>query len=746
MAQARAVTLVGVAGVGKSRLALQVARNRRRAFADGVRFVDVSALRDGKLLPLCVAEALQIVDQSARDQVDVIADFLLDQQLLLVFDNCEHLVDACAALINALLRLNIHLSVLTTSRQPLGVTGERIFLVPPLTMPDQNPGGAALPAAAMESPGLVLFAERAAAVADFTLTEENWSTVAQVCRRLDGLPLAIEMAAVRIRVLSAAQILQRLDDRFHLLAAVDRAAHPRHRTLEAALDWSHDLCSVRERALWARSSVFVGTFSLDAIEQVCTGEDLPRETVMDTVTGLVDKSILTKEEHSGHVRYRLLDTLAHYGRERLQESGEQQSLARRHRDWCLHLCEQVDAESFGPDLLLWAQRVRREDSNLRAALDFSLSTPGEIETGLRMLTALRVYWVMCGHPVEGRHWLEQALALATEPTTARGEILYVLGVLRSSHGKGEAAVRILRELQALAEQLDDDFLKFQSVVYLGANALERGDFASAVALEQRALAIGRNISEAEMAPCWLLLTFAQTANGDLDQAAAYGEQLLQSCVARGDQTQGSWAQVALALVDFGKGERTSATMRTREALQVERKFGDAIGAVLAMMIMSWMAVEEGNHERAAVLVGATQNIARIFGLYGFGAWRPVMDVYEAKAREALGEDAFQAVVARGLAFDFDQAIDYALGTTVAPASAGEHSDQAASPLTRREEQVAELVTQGMSNREIAATLVISQRTAESHVQRMLVKLGFISRAQLAGWFAAQHSRSRPPAG
>jgi non-specific serine/threonine protein kinase len=678
--------------------------------------------------------------------VEVVTNFLRDRRMLLVFDNCEHVVDACAKLIDRVLRVDTGVRILATSRQRLGVTGEHVWSVPALPVPDADvqepdkPGSAVL----TEYPGVALFAERAAAVSGFSLTRENWPNVARLCRRLDGLPLAIELAAVRIRVLSVGEILQRLDDRFELLEGIDRAAPSRHRTLGAAVEGSYELCSPQERLLWARACVFAGRFDLDAAEGVCSGEGLPAGRVLDAVSGLVDKSILVREEQLGVVRFRLLDTLARYGRERLREAGEEEALARRHRDWYLELAERMEAEWFSPGQLDWSRRMRREHANLQVALTYCLTTPRESQAALRLAAAVVFYWSTSGIITEARLWLDRALALDTSPTHARARALQALGLITSIQGDNTTGYPALRECGDLARRFDDPFLGAYALGTLATVAM-RGDLDEAVEFADEALACPQYANEPHRCQAFLALTMVRTLRGEHDLAIAASGQIRRCSEACGECSYLSWALVTRAFADFGKGDRASAAGHAREALKIKREFGDTVGIGLAVMILTWTTLAAGDLERGTVLLGARRRLLQSYDLSGgVVPWDALTEQYTAEAQEGLGQTTFQRAVARGLEFDLDRTVEYALGTGDEPAAVSvpeEGGAEEESPLTQRENQVAELVARGMSNKRIADHLVIAQRTAEGHVEHILTKLGFTSRAQIAAWVTQRDGRS-----
>ncbi|MET9617855.1 ATP-binding protein [Kitasatospora indigofera] len=743
----RVVTLLGPGGVGKTRLALRVATQVSRLFRDGVHFVDLAPLADGGLLAYSLVEALRIDSSAAGDQLKVITRFLRERELLLVLDNCERVASACAELVGAVMRWSPDVRVLVTSRQSLGLAEGSEWPVNPLPVPDlQNLRGdrRMSVSAAEEYPGIALFAQRAAAASGFSLTEENASTVANVCRRLDGVPLAIELAASLTRVLSPSQILERLDHQFGVLTTADRATPPRHQSLRATVDWSYDLCSDEERLLWARSSVFAGWFRPTAAEEVCGGDSLPVERVRDALTGLVRKSILLREEKLGEVQYRLLDTLAQYGHERLAETGRRSEFARRHRDWYLALAGRMDKEWFGPDQLHWSRVMRAVRADLRSALEYSLSTPGESRRGLQILAAMDPCWVASGPVGEGRYWLERALAIDTEPSVARAGALRTLGHLASIQGDQTASASAQQECRALAERFADRPLEASSMASHGLVALSSGDLGTAVALGEEALrrlgdVDGTHLDEVlARVQALLLLGLAKDQLGEFDQAAAAAEEARAHCLNHGEQWFLSWALIALGFAELGRGRPAAAVDRGVEVLRIARGFSDVTGTGLATLILAGASVVRGENERGAVLLGITGRLGETAVLLGAIAFYDnATKLFGKMARKGMGEDAFEAALARGRRFGIDRAVDYALGVpSEDDASApSEPAPPGRDLVSSREWEVARLVAQGMSNKEIADALVISQRTAEGHVQKILVKLGFRSRTQVAAWVA-----------
>ncbi|MFG3441354.1 ATP-binding protein [Nonomuraea sp. NPDC047897] len=732
----RLVTLVGVGGVGKTRLALRVAADVRRAFPDGVALVELATLEGPDLLVRTVSEVLQIVDFSTRPALDVLAERIRDKRMLLVLDNCEHLLHDCAVLAETLVRAGAGLRILATSRQALGATGEQTMVVPALPLPERD--GSRLSAEALErSDAVRLFAERAAAVVPgFEVTEDNRDAVARICASLDGIPLAIELAAVRLRALSVEQLLLRLEDRFGLLTAGSRALLPRQRTLRALIDWSHTLCTEQEQLLWGRLSVFAGSLDLEAAEKVCSGDGIAAEEVVDLVIGLVDKSILIREEHQPNVRYRLLETIRQYGRDRLRESGQEEALRRRHRDWFHELVIDAHRQWFGPDQVSWYTRLRTEHDNLRTALDFCATTPGESETGLTMATALRYYWIAADFPQEARSWLGRLLAIDPRPTSARAWAQCLtarLAVLQSDFAVAESLIPQCREL---GERLRDPALTGATAYVAGLGALLRRDLEAARTLLGEALEHCRRADD-PMGTANALIYLATTHSllGSSEEAGARFEECLAICGPRREHWFRSYTLWAYGIEVWRRGDTRRAIEMEREAVRLKEPFDDGLGVALCIEALAWMGCGAGAREteRAALLLGALREIWRSYGGPLFGYLAEYHDACELTAREALGARKFDAAVRKGAGLTAGEALEYAMRPGL-PAPEPGHE---ASPLTPREMEIAGLVAQGMSNKAIAATLVIAQRTAEGHVEHILSKLGFTSRVQIAAWVSRQ---------
>ncbi|HKS44246.1 MAG TPA: LuxR C-terminal-related transcriptional regulator [Amycolatopsis sp.] len=741
LSAARLVTLTGVGGVGKTRLAQHVARQVRRAFTDGVWWVELADLADPELLPLTVAEAVGLSTPSA-DPTAALCEYLDDRQVLLCLDNCEHLVDASATVVRKLLSSCPNLRILATSREPLAGNGEHVFVVPPLPVPSSSDGDG------QDADAVRLFAERASDVLPgFAVTTENASDVVELCRSLDGLPLAIELAAVRMRSLSAQHILSYQQDRFRLLARGRRTVQARHQTLRAAVDWSFDLCTEPERLLWARLSVFAGGFDIEAAEVVCAGHGLDRENVLDALLGLVDKSIVVREEIDGRTRYQLLETIRQYGRDRLAERGDEALVRRQHRDHYLTLAELVRDTWFGPGQVALFARVRAEHANLRAAMEFCLTHPGEARVGLRIAGLLWAYWLVCGLLDEGRVWLDRALAADPEPSPDRTHALWSNGNLAVRSGETTLGLRMLEECVDLAERSGDRAALAHATHLSGIAEVFAGRTERGAALIEESIRIERelpnpnpyltlgNVNLGHVASCYL---------GDVDRAIRIFEQCVRDCAAVGEDYVRSSSLVGLGITEWIRGDRARARNYLRDGIRQKWAFRDLVGLTMGFDALAWTAMADGDARYAATLLGAGRMLAQPLGstLGASARLHEWSDRCAEEARRGLGAEAFDAAFARGRQFTGEEAVAYALGEN------GQAREEPPRPkrstgLTRREAEVAELVAAGLANKEIANRLVIAQRTAETHVERILAKLGFNSRTQIVKWHMERQETEGP---
>src|SRR5260221_4749546 len=450
----RLVTLTGAGGAGKTRLAIEVASRLVDAFADGVWLVELAALSDPRLVPQAVARALEVKEQPARPLVETLTDHLTSKKLLLVLDNVEHLLEGCAHLVDEIVRGSPDIAVFVTSRERLGMTGELTYRVPSLTVPGTNE--TLTPETVSRYEGVRLFVERAKLVhPDFDLTAENASSVASICARLDGMPLAIELAAPRLRSMSVVELSQRLDQRFALLTDGSRAALPRHRTLRSLLDWSYDLLTEPEQAMLRRVAVFAGGWTLAAAEQVCAGNGIDASDVIEQLTSLADKSVVVTVDQAGATRYRMLETIRQYALDRLRDSGEEPRWRGCHLAHFVTLTEEFFEAREGPKQQSSLARTTSEHDNLRAALAWSVqSNPID---GLRPAANLDVFWRIRGHLAEGREWLARLLDAypIDGPKRARASALHGVALLAIFQGDYAAAKGQLQESLALLRETGD---------------------------------------------------------------------------------------------------------------------------------------------------------------------------------------------------------------------------------------------------------------------------------------------------
>ncbi|WP_327011291.1 LuxR C-terminal-related transcriptional regulator [Dactylosporangium sp. NBC_01737] len=736
----RLVTVTGVGGVGKTRVALRLAAEMERTFSDGAWMADLSALSDAELLVETVGQVFGVRNQTVRPQLEVVAGYLASRRVLLVLDNCEHQAGPCAALVDALLRAAPGLQVLATSRQPLGVSGEQVFPLPPL--PVTQTDGPVLDA------GSVLFGERAAAAAPgFAVTDGNRAAVARVCRLLDGIPLSIELAAAWARVLSVEQIADLIEgrpgDRVRLLSRGGPGESGRHGSLRTVLDSSHGLCTAAEALLWARVSVFAGDFDLDAVREVCCDDQLDVGDVLTVLAGLVDKSILITERTPSGVRYRLLDTIRDYGLDLLRGMGQEQTLRCRHRDRYLRLAHRFDAGWCGPDQAGWYDRLRREHPNVRAALDFSLSDPREHAAGLELAAALRYFWFACGYVREGRHHLDRALALDPPPGPALTRALWVCAWLIMVQGDLDTATALLDRCRRFAEA-QHDVAALGWVGYVSAvTAVSSGDLSRALALAEEAQRA--HLAGGDPGTGLLLALSAQALPlalmGEFDRAAALTRDCRDRCDEQGNLWMRSYADWLDTVIALGRGDARAAVGHAREALRAKRRLGDSVGAAMTLDLLATATATGGDLERAARLLGIAHRMWQAMGLLRKAS--PDLSATcgraEELARAQLGGRRFDAVLADGLDLDLDAGLAYAAEEKISRRAPGHPRLPAAwAPLTRREIEVAQLIAGGLTNQQIADQLVISRRTANTHVEHIRTKLDFTSRSQVAAWVATRH--------
>jgi predicted ATPase/DNA-binding NarL/FixJ family response regulator len=734
LAQSRIVTLTGNGGVGKTRLAVRMALDLSDRFPDGAWLVDLAPLNDPGLVAQTIALTLGLRDESGHWTLPALTGYLRERALLMVLDNCEHVLDACAVVAEALLRGAPEVRIICTSRQPLGVPGEHVLPVPPLKTPGKE---ISAPDDLVTYEAAALFVERARASAPaFALTNENAAAVSVLVQRLDGIPLALELAAARMRVLSPQQVVERLSEGFGLLATSGpgRAAH--QRSLQALIDWSYDLCTPEEQKLWARMSVFPGPFDLEAAEQICSGGGLEKYSVLGALVGLVDKSILGTESSGDRVRYQLLQTLREYGTARLLEAGMETELRRRHLDYYSRLGRRIWQEWFGPNQVELIALIRAEYLNLRSALEFGL-TDGIGGQGLHVLPALSMYWWAVGSLDEGRRLLTRALTVVTEPASGRALLHCLLAWLALNQGDMDTVESQATECRKRSGGFGGRRSFGYATVSLGRAQMSRGDRAAAESYFHEAL---DSAGEDPVITAAALRGLGElAANGEeMDAAETWLSECVALCQEHGESSERGTALWTWALLTFRRGDAARATELARESLRLRATMPDRIGIAQCIEVLAWTAAQTGEAARAATLLGAADTSWRAVGANLYPDLIGIRAACAEQARRMLGDRAFHAATSEGTAMSRETIVTYAMGGQTAAVPEPRENNA----LTRREMEVAELVAAGLTNREIAARMTVAQRTAEGHVERILAKLGFTSRAQIAAWVASH----RPPAG
>ena len=663
LAGARLVTLTGPGGIGKTRLALQVAAGAGRAFRDGVWLAELTGLRDPGLLVAEVARSLGLSDKSARWAVASLADYLQARQLLLVLDGCEHLADACAVMADVLLRGCQGLRIIATSRHVLGVAGEVTIAVPPMTVPAE--GDPAGPEELLGYEAVRLFTGRGAAVLPgFAVDVGNGAAVAGVCRALDGIPLAVELAAVRLRSLSPGQILDRLDSRFQLLSGGGPADQPHHRTLQAALEWSYELLTDSEQAMWRRVSVFAGSFDLDAAEAVCAVGRLAAGQIADLIDALVAKSILLREGQ-GTARYRLLDTIREFGLAKLSGRGNERALRRRHRAYYAALAARQEA--FGPGRAEWIAALDADHENLRAALRFCLADPAEAAMGAQIACDLWRYWETHGHLTEGRRILAALLDQLGPACPARPRALWTAGFLAQFQGDIPAARRLLEASLSAARSAGDVSAEAWASSFLGWDVYYDGDADQGHALARTALCLHREAGDRMGVVLALMqIGYIHLCAGETEPAADWFVRCASVCAGSGNVWYHAYAQWGLAVVALLRGDHEDAGRLACAALRAIRGMDDAMGVVLCLDALAWAAAAGQEAVRAATLAAAAERAWAAIPATPAGPLRAHHDAALRAARAALPGAEYRAAFAKGSAMDQAGAIAFALGEQARP--------------------------------------------------------------------------------
>ena len=752
LSSARLVSLVGPGGVGKTRLALRAAADLGRGFTQGAWWADLAEIRDAALVSGAVVGALDLRDQASAEPQQVLLTHVRDRELLLVLDNCEHVLDASATLVAEILRAAPDVRIIATSREPLQVSGERVVPVAPLELP---PSGDEQPVSRLlHNEAVMLFTERAAAASgSFVLSASNRSAVVGLCRRLDGLPLAIELAAVRMRVLSVEQILDRLTDQFALLTGGSRAALPRQQTLRTTIDWSHDLLTEAEQILLRRLCVFAGRYTVDDVEAVAAGDLGPGAPALDLLATLVDKSLVMREDDFGVACYRLHETMREYASLKLREAGEVGMLDDVYVEYYRTRCRDLRAallrdlaiiEELEPGrnrTLEWLRWVDLEIDNIRAALQQCVAR-SDWRRGLELATSVGYYWVTRG-TTESIRWFDDLLAAAEGSADVPARAYYFRGWLSLLKGDLEAArpwltraitaARVAGQLPQLSESLS------------AASIAETMDGRRAVArrLLHEAAAITPGLDHY---PATMGLLQAQAIEalyeGDLAAAEAASSEGARRSRQVGDLYYLERMLLNLGRVAMATGDMSAARTRFVEGLRIAKETDNRLGQASFVRQLGAQAARSGHPRLAAQLFGAAQSLAAAAGA---GTANPI-EPELLRAREAtvaaLGATRFEAGLTEGARLDRETALRLALGEAdEGETDARVHVDTG--PLSKREVEVARLIADGLGNKEIGARLFISERTVTTHVGNILNKLGFASRVQIASWIASPDPQRGP---
>ncbi len=738
----RLVTLTGVGGAGKTRLARRATADLSRVYKDAAWVVELADVQDPDLLGHSVARAIGLQVKSADFDPALLTEFLSDRRALLTLDNCEHLAEACAALVERLLVECSGLRVLATSQRALGLTAESLFQVPPLTMPD--PGAETPPEGLRQYESISLFVDRAAAIhPGFEVTEGNAASIVELCRALEGIPLALELAAARTRVLSPQAMVDRLEDRYQLLNRGFRGNVPdRQRSLEASVNWTYDLCSDAERRLWADLSVFRGGFDYDGAEAVA-GPDVADESFLDVLDTLVERSVVWRQDDGGIVRFRLLETLRLYGERELERAGRIDEVRQRHRDHLLARAMQFEAEWTGPRQVAWLSEMHADHANIRAALQYCVER-ADADKALRILSCLEAFWITAGSVSEARRWLDLALAEAPQgdvPSLAVAFRVAAWFALIQVDIEGAAAVvdgfRLLIGQQG---STPEPATEAQALMAEGLLAAWSGETDRGVDLIRRSIEGFQETGELSTRAFGLVVSGMLAGfTGHVDE----GREAQLRCIAltepRNEIYMRSFALAILGVIALGEGDLPEARAKLHDALRMKRELGDQLGIALVLEFLAWTAVAAGDGQRAATLLGAAGSVWNLLGvslstLPHFSERRRDSELV---ARSMEPAETYEKYAARGAVMGIAEAMAFALDEQPPAARTRRESRSTASdsPLTRREREVALLVQEGLSNQQIAERLVLSTRTAEAHVENILRKLGFSSRAAVASWVA-----------
>jgi predicted ATPase/DNA-binding NarL/FixJ family response regulator len=728
LATARLVSLVGPGGVGKTRLAIRIATDLARGFPGGAWMVELAELRDPALVGNAVLAALDLRDQGGTEPIALLRSYLSDKELLLVVDNCEHLLEAAAQLVSDVMKAAPGVRFVVTSREPLSVAGEHVVPVPPLQLPAAKTTESLTQLGQNET--VRLFVERAAAASGkFELTAANRDVVIEICRRLDGLPLAIELAAVRTRALSPEQIRDRLGARFDLLTGGSRAALARHQTLRTTIEWSYDLLAPAKRTLLSRLCVFAGRFTLEDVEAVCGFNPVPATGMLDQLASLLDKSLVVKEETGTTACYRLHETMREFASIRLAAAGERAAVERRCADHYQARCQRFAVEGRYRllDGLAW---MELEVDNVRAVLRRSIDQR-DYGRAIDIATGLIWFWITRS-TTEGVRWLDQLLPLDPDPK-AHPWAYFVRGFLAVLQSDPASAAPALELGVTAARAAGQPGALSQTLAMASIAARMAGDQAESKRLLDEARDVAAGLDDLGAT---LMLHQARALNGLVDgeldgvaEAAAEGVRL--------SREAGDLYSLDMMLMNQGYAALRSGRVEDSEklfveALRIARQLDDRVAQCYLLGALGCHAAASRDQRLAAKLLGAMESLRAEIGASVNAGIAPAITQAEASARGVLGAPTYDADFQAGQQLGRQAAVRLALREAPSQPIA---ADPGGGLLGQREVAVARLVAEGLSNKEIGARLFISERTVESHVRNVLNKLGFHSRAQIATWMA-----------